>query len=81
MLIGFFAIRGKRCVQHKEIFLIQHVWFAQNGVLIVRRLFVIDKHAIIPWIINAIEKAIYGLKKTIYGFNLIEMDTNTLLSS
>ena len=46
---------------------VQHVWFAQNGVLIVRLARDMHKRAIIARIIYALEKAIYGLKKTVYG--------------
>ena len=46
---------------------VQHVWFAQNGALIVRLTRDMHKRAIIARIIYALEKTIYGLKKTIYG--------------
>ena len=44
---------------------VQHVWFAQNGALIVRLTREMHKRAIIARIIYAPEKTLYGLKKTI----------------
>ena len=46
---------------------VQHVWFAQNGTLIVRLTRDMHKCAIIARIIYALEKTIYRLKKTIYS--------------
>ena len=42
---------------------VQHVWFAQNGTLIVRLTRDMHKRAIIAQIICMFEKTIYGLKK------------------
>ena len=54
----FFRRMGNGCVQH--------VWFAQNGMVIVRLTRDMHKRAIAR-IIYTLEKTIYGLKKTIYG--------------
>ena len=46
---------------------IQHVWFAQNGTLVLCLARIMHKRAIIARIIYVLEKTIYRLKKTIYG--------------
>ena len=51
--------------RHTENGCVQHVWFVQNSALIVRLVRVMHKRAIIAWIVYALEKTIYWLKKTI----------------
>ena len=59
MFILLFRRTGNGCVQH--------VWFVQNGALIVRLAPDMHKRAITAQNIYALEKTIYGFEKTIYG--------------
>ena len=51
-----------------------HLQCEQNGAFIVRHACVVHKRAITPRITLALEKSIYRLKKTIYGFDLVSSE-------
>ena len=70
----FFAIQWNGCVQQG-----QQVWFSQNGMLTMRCMCITHNHAIIAWIIYALEKTIYGLKKYIYGLERLFTDWKKMI--
>ena len=60
---------------------VQHVWFAQNGALIVHLARDMHKRAIIAQIIYELKQTIYGLKKTIYGLERLFMAQKRLFTA